>query len=97
MSLLPLVRRSPRTGPAQRETWRQQFRQSGLSRQAFARKHGLKLSTLHRWLAQAKSSLAPAAHPVVFQEVRPPTGLPIAGSSWALEILTPSGLLLRLR
>jgi hypothetical protein len=96
MQTLPL-KRAPQTKATQREAWMEKFRQSGLSRQAFARRHGLKLSTFHRWLAQAKMSSAPVPQPAVFKELNPQPVLNIHPHGWEMEILTPAGLLIRLR
>ena len=99
MQLEPIVLRSPRTTRAQRQEWLQKFFTSGLSRQAFAQEHGLKLSTLCRWLAQAQEGdNAPCLpKPVVFKEVSLPAVVNASGQCWAMEIVTPSGLVLRLR
>ncbi len=96
MQSLPL-KRAPQTNATQREAWMEKFRQSGLSRQAFARKHGLKLSTFHRWLAKRNLSSAPAPQPIVFKEIDPHPVLNVPANGWAVEILTPAGLLIRLR
>lgn len=89
----------PRTTQAQRQGWLQKFFSSGLSRQAFAREHGLKLSTLCRWLAQDQESDSAARlpKPVVFKEVSLPAVVNASGQCWAMEIVTPSGLVLHLR
>lgn len=98
MQLQPIVSRMPRTTSAQRREWLQKFFSSGLSRQAFAREHGLKFSTLCRWLAEAQHPGPRIANPVVFKEVVSlPAKVPDANPAWTIEILTPAGLVLHLR
>ncbi len=98
MQLQPIMSRMARTTSAQRQEWLQKFFSSGLSRQDFAREHGLKFSTLCRWLAQTQDAAQPIAKPVVFKEVVAlPAKVPDANPVWTIEILTPAGLVLHLR
>jgi len=57
-----------------------------LSRREFASRHGLRLSTLHRWLRQPKAIAA------AFTELK----LPAPAARWAAEVVHPDGLVLRL-
>src|SRR5215208_5275076 len=81
--ILPRRRRS---NAAERDHWVQRFAQSGLCRREFAGQHGLRLSTLQRWLGKAKAK-AP-----VFAEVK----LPGLTTRWAAEVVEPGGRVLRL-
>ena len=89
-------RRRRRHTPAQRARIVAGFYSSGLSRALFARHEGLVLSTLDRWLAEAKSARK-GQSPVVFEELRVAPSMPGAAPAWALEIITPEGLTVRLR
>ena len=97
MQLQRFVQRLPRTTPAQRAEWVRKFRHSGLSRLAFAQEHGLRTSTFHRWLAQANKTFGPKSKPLAFQEVRLAPVPQTPGQDWAMEVLTSSGLIVRLR
>ena len=56
------------------------YHQSGLTQNAFARQHGIKLGTLQQWLCRLKTQ--PASARPRFQElIVPPTSSP-----WAAEI-----------
>ena len=73
------------------------FQRSGLNRTEFARRQGLALSTLDRWLGEARH--APQRPPAVsFSEIhlKPPL-LPEATTPWAVEIVTSKGLTVRCR
>ena len=74
----------------------EQFRHSGLTRAAYSRKYGVPLATLSWWLARSRSA-AKLPVPVMFREVRvsPPLEPPLG--SWAMEIISPSGLTVRCR
>jgi hypothetical protein len=91
--------------------WKRRFLQSGLLLREFAAQHGLKLSTLQRWVASSpgatlgtpgcdkisSSSVAP-----LFAEVTLPAGSsPLSSSSsssplWVAELVRPDGSMLRL-
>jgi lambda repressor-like predicted transcriptional regulator len=85
-----------RTTAAQRARVIERFQGSGLTRRAFARKSGIALSSLNRWLAQAKST-AKAPFPVRFRELKLPPLLAAPALGWAMEIVSPQGLTLRCR
>jgi len=74
----------------------EQFRRSGLTRAAFSRQYGIPLATLGWWLAKAKrDSNLPA--PVVFSEVMIPPLTSKPTFPWAMEIVCPSGIMIRYR
>lgn len=82
--------------PAQRAQFVARFHQSGLDRAQFARRQRLVRSTLDRWLAEARDARKDSA-PVVFREFKlapPVTG---AATAWAVEIVSPDGLIVRCR
>jgi transposase-like protein len=81
--------RRARSSASERAQWAQRFFQSGLSQRDFALQHGLKLSTLQRWVAQQHPA-APSAP--AFVEVK----LPPAASHWAAELVRADGSVLRL-
>jgi len=54
---------------------------SGLTKRAFARRHGFHEVTLHHWLRRGKRG--DTSHPPAFQEM----GLPALASGWATEII----------
>jgi hypothetical protein len=103
--------RRPRSTAAERAVWAQRFFQSGLLLREFAAQHGLKLSTLQRWVASSpgaapgtpgcqknkiiSSSLAP-----VFAQVEWPLAAGSSGSAsssaWAAELFRADGSILRL-
>jgi transposase-like protein len=89
--------RHPRTSPQTRRQIVAQYRSSQLTPRAFCEQRGLRLSTLHGWLVQARRT---ERAPVTFTEVSGPD----AGASrvtpvteWAAEIVWPTGVILRLR
>ena len=90
-------RRRAHATPAQRARTVRRFQRSGLSRAEFARRQGLVLSTLDRWLGEARH--APQGPPAVaFSEMRLASPLlPGAASAWAVEIVSPKGLTVRWR
>jgi len=90
-------RRQVHTTPAQRTDTVQRFRRSGVSRATFARRAGLVLSTLNRWLAEARD--APVGPPpVAFSELRLASpAWPAPATAWAVEIVTVQGLTVRCR
>jgi hypothetical protein len=81
-----------RTTSSERAVWIERYERSGLTQRAFADRHRLGLSTLQKWLAQARSS--PTSAPTMpWQELKLPT---VAGASrWAAELVRPDGLTLR--
>lgn len=75
------------------------FRQSGLTQRAFCEQIGLPVSTLQWWLARARREAA-AVRPVAFTEITIPATAQTAraiGPDWAVEIVTASGVTVRLR
>ncbi len=92
-------------GPRRRttDTTRRQlvarYHRSGLTQRAFCEQAGLPLSTLQWWLVKARREGARDT-PVTFAEVtRPDAARPDrgVGAAWAVEILTRTGVTVRLR
>jgi transposase-like protein len=87
--ILPTPRRL-RSNAAERAHWTRQYRQSGLTQREFARQHGLRLSTLQRWVAQqAHLTTTPP-----FTELKMPAVSRAA--PWAAEVVREDGATLRL-
>ena len=88
-------RRRRRTSAVQRARLIARFKSSGLTRIAFARRHGLGVSTLGGWFTKARAT--PRATRVEFGEV----SLAGVGSApavqWAMEIGGAGGLTVRCR
>lgn len=84
------ARRRPRSSAAERAQWAQRYFQSGLTQREFALQHGLRLSTLQRWVVQQAGCTSTPA----FAELKLPA-LPGAGS-WAAEVVRADGATLRL-
>jgi len=88
-------RRRRRTSAVQRARLIARFKSSGLTRIAFARRHGLGVSTLGGWLTKARATSG--ATRVEFREV----SLAGVGSAptiqWAMEIEGAGGLTVRCR
>ena len=86
-----------RTTWAQRAQVVERFRQSGLTRAAFSRRHGLSAWKLSRWLAEANGGSRSASPTMMFGELKlAPT--PLAESAgWALEVVGANGVTIRLR
>ena len=70
------------------------YRSSGLQPQPFAEQHGLKLSTLRRWIQQEGYSRLPNAEAAGFQELLLPSVSPAGG--WAAEVQLPDGVVVHL-
>src|SRR5436309_14668025 len=81
---------------AQRAQIVARFQQSGLNRGQFAHRHGLVSSTLARWLAEARDARK-GYSPVVFSELRLVPPVPGAATAWAMEIVSPDGVIVRCR
>lgn len=84
--------RRPNTTPGQRARWVRRLRESGLSQQAFARQHGLCLSTLGVWIKQTEQAVKTASQPVPLGEV----SLPALLSPWAAEVARRDGTIVRM-
>ena len=86
--------RMARTGPSDRSQWVRAFRDSNLSPEAFAQVHGLRLSTLRRWITQQR----PLNSAVQLQEIFcPAPPAPSPTPDWDSEVILPSGVTIRLR
>jgi len=88
-------RRRHRTSSRQRARLMARFQSSGLTRKAFARRHGLGISTLGRWLTEARANYRPT--PLVFREVRAAGVSSDPAIRWAMEVEGASGLTVRCR
>lgn len=81
---------------AQRTQFVARFHQSGLDRAQFARRQQLVRSTLDRWLAEARDAQK-SSSPVVFSELRLAPPVTEVATVWAVEIVSPDGLIVRCR
>ena len=86
-----------RTTQAQRARVVERFHQSGLTRSAFARRHGLSAWTLSRWLAEANAGSKPASSTMMFGELKLAPGPLPEAAGWALEVVGANGVTIRLR
>ncbi len=66
------------------------FRESGMTRRAFARREGMRYTTLCTWVEKEAKTAGQAEAVVRFAEVAVP-----AGASASLEVRLPDGTLLR--
>ena len=82
--------------PAQRAQFVARFHQLGLDRAQFARRQRLVRSTLDRWLAEARDAQK-SSSPVVFSEFRLAPPVTEVATAWAVEIVSPDGLIVRCR
>jgi hypothetical protein len=73
-----------------------QYRASGLTQRAFCAQIGLPLSTLQWWLVRARRRAQPVP-PVTFTEIPQPLPAVASVPVWAVEIVTATGVTLRLR
>jgi transposase-like protein len=89
-------KKQKRSSAAERAEILEEFHGSGLTRIAFSRTHNIALSTLSKWLFNAKRQ-SKAAAPVLFRELRTPQIPMAAGTTWAVEIVGPDGLVIRCR
>ncbi len=87
-------KRRPKATPEEKTAWAKQFAESGLRQREFCRQHGLVLTTLQRWLAQAQG------HPwrgtgtkAAFVELR--TSPSVSTPCWAAELCGYNGRILR--
>jgi len=82
---------------AQRLQMVEQFHQSGLTRTAFSQQYGVPKATLSRWLKRKKHASATPALPVLFSEVKLASPMRSFDTGWEMEIIAPSGLVIRCR
>ncbi len=91
-------KKQKRSTAAERAQVLEQFHRSGLSRKAFSRTHAVALSTLSKWLTNAKrKNENKATVPVPFKELSMRQASTLGMVSWAVEIVGPDGLLVRCR
>jgi hypothetical protein len=83
-----------RSTAAERAQILDEFHRSGLTRLAFSRAHNVALSTLSKWLTNAKCK---ASAPVLFRELRVPQIPSATAIPWAIEITGADGLTIRCR
>lgn len=99
ITLVPPRRARGRTSDTTRRELVARYQRSDLTQRAFCEHAGIPLSTLQWWLVKARRKAAPAP-PITFREitvpedVRPGRGL---DGAWAVEIMTRTGMTLRLR
>ena len=74
----------------QRQQLVTRFHQSKLTQRQFAARHGIRLSTLSKWLRREGEKSFP---PVKFQEVALSNPTP----RWAVEVVSPTGWVVRLQ
>lgn len=93
--------RRPNSTLAERARWVRRFEHSGLSQPAFAKRHGINLFTLRKWLEGQRP--APSLKKKTFPRRKiPAPGLrevslgSVLGAKWAAEIILPSGVTVRL-
>ena len=79
---------------AQRHEVLTRYHASGLTQRAFCEQVGVPLSTLQWWLVKARRAARPRRPAITFAEVPPPL---MASPSWAVEITTPAGWVVRFR
>ena len=79
-----------------REQLMAEYRASGLTMAAFARREGIKYATFAGWMAKAQST-APAKPPIRFAEMRLPfrPGTTDAPNDFSLEVRLPDGTTVR--
>ncbi len=88
-------KRRPNATPEEKADWAKRFADSGLKQNEFCRQHGLVLTTLQRWVAQAQGHpWRGAGTKAGFVEVKasPSVGVP----RWAAELCGSNGRILRL-
>ncbi len=85
-----------RSTAAERAEVLDQFHRSGLTRKAFCRTHSFALSTLSKWLTDAKRKNNPSV-PVLFKELSARQASTLGTASWAVEIIGPDGVMVRCR
>lgn len=89
--------RGRRVMPAERrEQLKAEYRTSGLTMAAFAKREGIKYQTFVGWMAKAQATPAPKP-PIRFAEMRLPLPAATAGSQHdcAVEVRLPDGTVVR--
>lgn len=81
--------------PEQRAALVREFRSSGETQEAFARRHGVKWTTFRNWLHGRRAAAAQTPPRNGFQEIR--IVPPVSGSPWAAEINLEGGTVVRLQ
>jgi transposase-like protein len=81
---------------ARREQLVAEYRTSGLTMAAFARREGIKYATFAGWMAKAQST-APVKPSIRFAEMRLPLGPIATGTSndYSVEVRLPDGAMVR--
>jgi hypothetical protein len=97
MNASPRTKSAPAaaTAPEERTQWRERYRRSGLSQEAFARTHGLQLNRLRYWLYHPRRPELPAARAPRWQEIRVHDWPTTPG--WGAEVSLPGGCTIRLQ
>jgi hypothetical protein len=90
------MKKQRRSTSSERAEILEEFQRSGLTRLAFSRSHSIALSTLSKWLYNAKHKTKDAV-PVLFRELKVRQVPMIATMAWAVEIVGPDGLVVRCR
>jgi transposase-like protein len=72
----------------------EEFHRSDLTRIAFSRSHNVAVSTLSKWLTNAKRG---SSAPVLFRELRVPQVPLVTATPWAVEIIGSDGPMIRCR
>ena len=88
-------KRRPNATLEEKAEWARRFAESGLRQREFCREHGLVLTTLQRWLAQApgyRRRGTKAEAEFVELKVNPP----VSAARWAAELYCSNGKTLRL-
>jgi transposase-like protein len=71
----------------------ERFEQSGVSQEAFARRHQIGLSTLSKWVKEARTGSVPS-EPVSLREVN--FGQMLGSPAWVAELSRKDGTVVRL-
>jgi DNA-binding transcriptional regulator YiaG len=96
MELKRIDRRRRRTSARQRAQLVERFQSNGLTRIVFARRYGVGLSTLGKWLSEARAA-PPRPSLVVFREVSLAGVASAPAIAWAMEVVSRDGLTVRCR
>jgi DNA-binding transcriptional regulator YiaG len=85
-----------RSTPAEQAEALEQFHRSGLSRTAFSRNYGIALSTLNKWLTNARRKRRDPEQ-VLFTELKAPPLASAMAIPWTVEMVGLDGLIIRCR